>query len=316
MIRHLKKDEIVVRKWDECIKESVNGMVYANSWYLDIVAENWEALVEDDYVRVFPLIPGTKYGIHYLYQPAFTQQLGIFSRNILSEEIVGEFIQAIPQKYKFAEINLNTLNRVPKGKYKIEQWKNYELDLIKSYDRIRKNYSDNLNRNLKKSEKAGLSILKNVKPDEIIRIFRENKGKKIRRYSDEDYLRFQRLIYSGIYKGKIETYGVFSPHNELCAGIVFLRSDKKMIFLFSGLSETGKELGAMPFLIDHFISENARHHITLDFEGSNDPGLARFYQGFGSKECTYPHLIINNLPFVTRSMVKLVKGLRKLTRIK
>jgi hypothetical protein len=311
MIRHLTKNEIDIRKWDQCIKESVNGMVYANSWYLDIVAGDWDALVENDYERVFPIVPGYKFGIHYLFQPIFTQQLGIFSRNLLSDEITGNFIRAIPAKYKFIEINLNTLNRVPAGKYKVEKWINNELDLINSYERISDNYSSNLKRNLKKAENSGLSVVKNVKPDEIISIFKKNKGKEINRYSDADYMKLQRLIYSGIYKGRIETYGAYSPQNELCAGIVFLRSYKKMIFLFSGLTQGGKETGAMPFLIDFFIQQHAQNHLTLDFEGSNDPNLSRFYQSFGSKECYYPHLVINKLPYLTYLGVKLAKWVRR-----
>jgi hypothetical protein len=48
MIKYLRQDEINVDKWDQCISHSVNGMIYAFSWYLDIVNNRWEALVEGD----------------------------------------------------------------------------------------------------------------------------------------------------------------------------------------------------------------------------------------------------------------------------
>ena len=311
MIKYLLHNEIDKKKWDECIKESFNGMIYASSWYLGIVGDEWEALIENDYERVFPLIPGKKWGIHYLYQPVFTQQLGVFSKSLLSPEIVNKFLNSIPDKFRFAEINLNTFNNPKTGKFKLKEWLNYELDLINSYDKLFQNYSTNLKRNLKKAEKHTLSLSKNVKPDEIIKIFRENRGSKISRLQEEDYFKLHRLGYMGIYKGLIQTYGVYTDKNELCAGAVFAKSNKKMIFLFSGLTQEGKDKNAMAFLIDSFIKEHAQNHLTLDFEGSNDPNLARFYKGFGSVKCTYPHIIINNLPFITRQAVGFVKRIRR-----
>ena len=114
----------------------------------------------------------------------------------------------------------------------------------------------------------------------------------------------------GIYKGLIQNYGVYSPKNELCAGAIFIKSKHKTIFLFSGLTVEGRELNAMAMLISAFIEDHSQHPITLDFEGSNDPQLARFYKSFGAITSTYPHLEINNLPFLTKLAVRLVKTFR------
>lgn len=314
MIRHLTNTEIDKKKWDECILNSFNGIITAYSWYLDIVAENWEALVEDDYIRIFPLTSGKKGQITYLYQPAFTQQLGVFSRSILTEEIVGSFLKAIPDKFRFAEINLNTLNKVPPGNYKVLNWQNFELDLINSYENLYRNYSDNLKRNLKKSGNLEMSISKNIKPDDIIALFRSNKGKTIKNLSDKHYQQLKRLSYMGIYKGLVLTYGVYSSQNQLLAGAIFAKSKNKMIFLFSGLSNEGRELHALAVLLNAFIKEHSQQHLTLDFEGSNDPNLARFYKGFGSSACTYPHIRFNRLPLFIRLVVNLVKHSRQLAQ--
>ncbi|MCD4697606.1 MAG: hypothetical protein K8S16_15375 [Bacteroidales bacterium] len=314
MIKYLQHQEIDIEKWNRCIDTSFNGMVYAKSWYLDVVAENWNALVENDYERVFPLTWKQKYGIYYLYQPLFTQQLGLFSTTRLNEEIVTDFINSIPSKFKFIEINLNTLNNLSERRYNVTEWVNHELDLINSYERIKNNFSTNLKRNLKKAYKSNLTISKNIKPDEVIRLFRDNRGKKIPGLHNEEYLKLSRLAYAGIYKGHINTYGVYTLHNELCAGVIFLKSHKKIIFLFSGLSQEGRTLNAMAFLIDHFIKDHNGHHLTLDFEGSNDIQLARFYKSFGSKKTTYPHLVINKLPLIYKIGFKIVKKIKALTR--
>ena len=111
-------------------------------------------------------------------------------------------------------------------------------------------------------------------------------------------------MHQAIHRGKAQVINVLNENMELCAGAFFIESNNKVIFLFSGLSEEGKSLNAMPFLIDSFIKQNSGKNITLDFEGSNDVNLARFYKSFGSKECVYPQLKINRLPFP----IKLLKG--------
>jgi hypothetical protein len=52
----------------------------------------------------------------------------------------------------------------------------------------------------------------------------------------------------------------------------------------------------MFLLIDTYIGQNAGKEMTLDFEGSNIPGIARFYKGFGALPQTYYSLHQNRLP--------------------
>ena len=151
MIKYLKHSGIDKSKWDETVSRSVNGIIYARSWYLDIVSPGWDALVEDDYTAVFPLTHNRKFGVRYLYQPFFTQQLGLFTRDHLTEKLVNEFLQSIPHKFRFAEIHLNSMNKVDPGCYSVEYRINLELDLIDTYENLRRNYDQNAKRNLKKA---------------------------------------------------------------------------------------------------------------------------------------------------------------------
>ena len=112
MIQFLEHKNIDKKKWDDCIQHASNGIVYANSWYLDIVSPGWNALIADDYSTVFPLTWKKKYGFYYLHQPFFTQQLGVFSnQKNITEKTIQEFLDAIPGQYRLIEIQLNTENR-------------------------------------------------------------------------------------------------------------------------------------------------------------------------------------------------------------
>lgn len=297
-IKFVEYSSIDEEKWDQCIHSSFNSVVYAYSWYLDAVCE-WDALIEGDYERIMPLPRKKKLGIELIYQPFFTQQLGVFSSKILSGVHIDAFIQAIPSKFKHIHLNFNTLNKFSKDNHLIAH-QNHELDLINEYEKLIINYSKNLKRNLEVAKKHKLSIVSNIKPDELIALFRKEKGRSIKHLKEGNYLKLKRLIYTAIHKGIAEVYGVYNEVNELCAGAVFFRHNKKSIFLFSANTASGKSTRAMAFLIDDYIQKNSRTHLTLDFEGSDIESLARFYQGFGSKKTVYNSLIINRMNIMQR----------------
>ena len=288
-----------------------NGNVYAYSWYLDIVHENWNAIVEGDYERVMPIPASEKWGIPYIFQPFFVQQLGVFSKTILSPEIVQAFIRNIPKKYRLVDINLNSYNTLDSSNFDIIPNKNHVLDLINKYTTLSGKYATNTKRNLKKSLKYNLSLIKGIKPETLIQLFKTNKGKEVKNWGETEYQRLHRLMYMAIYKGRGLVYGVFDARNQLCAGAFFLKSHNRLIFLFSATNQQAKETAAMTFLIDSVIREFAPGKLVLDFEGSNNANLARFYKGFGAKEVTYPRLRINNLNIVLNIFYKLMLRIKK-----
>jgi hypothetical protein len=304
MIRFLHHDRIDKSLWDDCISHAVNGNLYSFSWYLDIVSPEWCALVENNYEKVFPLPVSSRAGIKYIMQPFFTQQLGLFYQSLSSDEKLSEFINSIPSEFKYIDINLNTSNK-PDDLNKVSEMTNLELDLISEYEDIFSGYQNNLQRNLKKAAQNKLTIAKHVRPEEIISLFRMNKGQELKHLNNNQYAIVQRITYESIHKGTSETWGAYDEFNQLVAGIIWVTSHKKAIFLFSALSESGKKLNAMPWLIDSFIKQNAGTPLTLDFEGSNNEGLARFYSSFGAKKIIYPRYVRNTLPSYLRIALNL-----------
>ncbi|MHC1775840.1 MAG: hypothetical protein AB9834_10555 [Lentimicrobium sp.] len=309
-IRLIKHSDLDKTAWDNCIENAVNGNIYGFSWYLDIVSDEWDALVGADYETVFPLTYRKKFGIWYLYQPYFTQQLGVFSIRHITPDIVESFLSAIPAKYRLAEINLNAYNKPDKAKWLVTENLNHELDLIESYSIIKKNYSQNTSRNINRAMRNNIGISSNIKPEDIVSMFRQNKGKQFSHLRDNDYRRFIRLAYECIIKNKAICYGAYTAENTLCAGAIVVFSHRKAVFLFSATNNIARENSAMFLLIDHFIQDLAGNHLTLDFEGSNDPDLARFYKSFGSVRIRYPGLRFYNLPWPVNFLFRIYKKLK------
>ena len=312
MIRYLTHNQIDTQRWDECIAQSPDGNVYCLSWYLDVVHPNWEALVEDDYEAVMPLTGGKKFGINYLFQPFFTQKLGIFSKNEVSEEKIEQFLNAIPDKFKFAEINCVNLSvskdfKDSKVSAIITSHRNIELDLNQDYSVLSQNYSSNTKRNLAKAKKEELKIVENAEPSVIIALFRKNRGKEIKHWGDKEYERLLKLVETAKKHEACLVLGVQNPDNQIVAGAFFMISHNKIVFLFSGSDESNKESHGLTFLLDYVIGKYSGTENILDFEGSDNDGLSRFYKGFGGKETFYHGLTFNKLNKISKFALKILK---------
>ena len=305
MIRYLTHNQIDTQRWDECIEHSPDDLVYAWSWYLDVVHPDWEALVEDDYESVMPLASGRKFGIDYLFQPFFTQKFGVFVKNEVSEGKIEEFLEAIPAKFKFADFRLNGINgfKGPKG----VNHRNIELDLSPEYSVLTENYHSNTKRNLAKAKKEDLEIVENVEPSVIIDLFRKNRGAQITKWGDAEYERLLKLVEVAKQHGKCLVLGVKNADNQIVAGAFFMMSHNKIVFLFSGADESNKDSHALTFLIDNLIERFSGSDKILDFEGSDNDGLARFYKGFGGKETTYQGIRFNKAKGLTKLALKILK---------
>lgn len=292
----ISMSDIDLRKWNNCILKSANEMVYAYSWYLDVVNNDWEALVYGDYEIVMPLTNSKKYGINYLYQPPFTRQLGIFSRQNINPELVKLFIDAIPNKYKYININLNKYNNIEAlKKYKMMPRFSYELDLIESYDKILENYSIKHKQNLITALKNKLSVNQGIAPNEFFKLLETSNNKKRLRSEHINILR--QLIAAVIRYKSGYLYGVYNKYNVLTAAAFFVRSRSKMFLILSVENEEAAQNYASIVLINSFIKEFSYKNLTLDFIGIDLANSDEFCKGFGANKFTYNNIIVNRLPF-------------------
>lgn len=292
MINYLTSEQIDKSRWDDCVAHAVNGNVYAFSGYLDIVHPGWEALVEmidGNYLSIMPITQKRKYLIHYLCQPFFVQQLGVFSRQPITEETTLAFLKSIPRKYRLVEIRLNEKNPLPDHVKGVEWHRNHLLNLNKDYTLLSNEYHENTKRNLKKSLNYNLALVRDADIQEIIALFRENRGASIAHWGDEEYARLSRLTAVALSSGNAFVYGVKAlDDDKMICGALFVKSHDRITFLFSGNNAMGKESQAMTFLIDQVILEYAGQPFVFDFEGSDDENLARYYHGFGAEPVVYP----------------------------
>ena len=296
MIIYLKHDEIERVRWDESVTHSLNRKVYAFSWYLDIVSPGWEALVSEDYASVFPLTPGRKAGLSYLFQPFFAQQLGLFSSVPIDPSMEKQFLESVPARFRYIDIHL-TPEFVPvSSNVTLIERHDHELNLSGTYDEIRAGYSQNTLRNIRKATGSGVNTGSNIRTEELVKLFMGNFGEKEGKLKDVHYERMEHLMKASLEQGFGSIRAAFDEQGLLSSSAFFLRDGNRIYFLFAASAPSARENGSMFRLIDSFIKENSDSALILDFEGGNDANLGRFYKSFGAREITYHRLIWNRLP--------------------
>ncbi len=284
MIEYLSRNQLNIEKYNACISNAINTRIYAYTWYLDAVCDDWDVLVKDDYQFVMPLPTRKKYGINYVYQAPWIQQLGVFSKDVIDEGLVERFIKMIPKKFKLIDLLLNAKNET--NSLDVEIKTNYILSLNHSYQVIRKQYSKGRKSSVKQAVNSDLEVIETCNPDELIQLFKKNKGTELNR-KDSDYDVLNKLITHALSIKSAKCYTVVTADKELIGGAFFLIDKHRITYLFSALNNEGREKHAMSFLIDTIIKSNAETNYIFDFEGSMLKPIASFFKSFGAQKENY-----------------------------
>lgn len=288
-------------KWDAVIDSDPNALIYSYSWYLDMTGEDWDALVLNDYETILPVIYRKKYGISYIFRPSAVQQIGLAGANSDSPELLAQFLESIPTKYKVVDIFTNVDNSpaaLPK-QWKMTQNVNLVLDLSTSYEKIYSNFTQNTKRNIKKASKFGLHVFEHDPPEVLTTLFKANQGEKYTT-PDDFFQKTLHVMHVLIHKGIGKVWTVHDERNSPIAGIFVMEHKGRATLLFTATDELGKERQAVSYLINEYLIYGSNRLETFDFEGSNLTGIRRFYQGFGATATHYYHLHRNRLPLLIR----------------
>ena len=294
MIRYLNNTDINKEKWNACIQSSLQPSIFVYSWYLDTVCVCWGGLVLNDYEAVFPLAFNKKFGIRYIYQPFFTRYFGIYSDKAYTIDLVNVFLDAIPPSFKYIILCLNVYETNPFKRY-LKKTRHFQiLDLDQPYEQLQQNFSSNTKRNIKKAQKAGLRIGSEISPQQIVDLFRCTKGEELKTFKEKDYQRLVDVMECCLKRNCGESIAVYE-NEEVCAAAFFTYSDNTFMFLKSGVTDKGRENGAMHLLMSNFIRTYSNRKSILDFGGSSVESVARFYKSFGARDCLYLQLEKDNL---------------------
>lgn len=301
-IRFHKNEEIDRAKWDSYIREAHNGLIYAESEFLDAMAGEWCALIDEASGTVWPLSLKKKLGITYSFQPPFAQQLGIFSKTELHEEVIKRFIEKAGEHFDLIDIYVNFQNPV-KG---AAERTNYILNLNKDFRDLSGRFRKDL---ITKPLSSGLQYAEGTM-ERMFQFYRQYIFPKNLQLTEEQLQHFERLASGYFPKRKALTRCVTSAEGEILSIGLFFIDDRRLYYMMGANSPEGRRLSANAFLIYEVIREFAGQELIFDFEGSEIPGVKAFFEKFSPKRQPYYYLIIDNLTPVQRAMKGLSEKLR------
>jgi hypothetical protein len=304
----LQHNEIDKAAWDACVAASGQRQVYALSWYLDVVSPGWQAVVEQQrgiYTRVMPLPVRRKYGILYVQQPLFCQQLGIYSRQVLGPEQAAALLALVQQHfryspgYAFCTGNTGSLQRIKQEQ--LQPIHTLYLDLNRPYEQLWKGYTRDRKYNLNKARREHLRLVQSQDIEPLIGLFRQNIARKVYGGVDEAAYRMLRQLYTAcVEKGIAELIYTLDEEGSITAGGLFLYYGGYITYIFNAADARGRKSNGRTLILDDVIHRNANTPQVLDFESPMIGSIAGFYQSFGSEPAPFYEWKYNRLPLPLR----------------
>ncbi|MES2329349.1 MAG: hypothetical protein V4539_07065 [Bacteroidota bacterium] len=300
-IKILSSKQINAVKWDRCVAENANGLIYSSTVYLNAMSKNWHGIVIDDYAAVMALPWKRKLRIRYGYTPPFMQQLGL-----VGEATNEEFQRILKLFYKFfplADVNFNFANTNIQQLLPVIPRNNFTIDLSTGYDRIKANYKSNLKENIRKASHESLAYTE-AGVTEGITMYHSQYHERMKHIKEKDYLHFSKLCDH--LKDSEHCFARAAKNNkdEILAIAVFLKDNKRIYNMMNTTTTHGREKEANHFLLNQVLHEFAGQSLLFDFEGSELPGVREFYENFGPMNQPYFHYHYNGYSWPIKLLKK------------
>lgn len=189
MYKFIHFKDIDKNKWNGAIHYATNGNIFGYHWYLKAVLKEWDAIIEDDYESVIPILKKPLYQEQYGVLPF----LGPYSVNYLNQTRFKSLIEPLSQNSQTGIYPLNfdtprnLLESIPT---KIFQF--WKLDTRDNYDAIKDRYGEEILTFLTENGLSNVKLNAGIKPEQIV------ETKKTPAFLKNTYLR---IMYNAMHRG-------------------------------------------------------------------------------------------------------------------
>lgn len=312
----LTRAQIDAQRWNDHIRQSRQCVIYALSWYLDIICPEWEALVwpsAAEYAIMMPLPVRRKLGLRALHQPLFCQYLGIFSKQELTAGQCCMFITALAthfnyiSAYAFNPDNYAVMSGLKCLKdFHLNTLQTHWLDLGQTYQEVNAGYSKDRRANLKRGIKAGWTISESRDFEPLVELFKSHHAARIGRVSAQAYEVLTSLGQHCLKEGAATLFYARSDE-QIHAGVLITHFSDRAIYLFNAADTKARKDCARTVILDDWFRSRAGSMRFFDFESPLVASIGQHYRGYGASAVPFYELSRNALPFPIRQMQQLRK---------
>jgi len=315
----LEGREIDPLQWDAFVKASPQGGFYAQHAYLTVIRPDWRAYIhleKNSWQAAMPFVINRRFGFHSLPQPPFTQYLGVMFRPQgeaktykryaayqKSLEVLGEAWKDTDLIVQHFSPNFNFGIPLHAQGFELSNRYTYYLDLCQDLGELRKGMSSNHQRNIKKGEKRELRFRLAPNSKGFLHILKANmeEGRDLMGGHRPSWEKIEDLANWFVDADSGDLVEVIDEGGEVLAANLLGHFKEKSYSLMGIVRPSERREGTMTFLMWECIKKAVeRGSETFDFEGSMIPGVARYFQDFGSYPVSYLQISRNQLPRIVR----------------
>lgn len=294
----IKSKEIDYAKWNKTINESQEPLIYAYSFYLDSICDNWAALINDDYSFVIPLPYFKLFNRYNFYQPQFIPKLGYFAAFIPDNIFIDELFEQIPEKISSISIELNKTVNV-NNNFSLIKKKYYSIDLNSKYTKLYERFSQRT-KNISKIDDYYF-IINQTSPNEIINFLNTYEFFK---KNNKNYDLLRRIISLTTIKNVNTIITAYSKQNEIIGISFFINSkySSDLIFLYA----IDDDANIIFKMINLYLNNFANKAITLNFEWTQSKNLQILLNEIGAFQNYRYKINYNTYPRFYKLLSKII----------
>jgi hypothetical protein len=172
---------------------------------------------------------------------------------------------------------------------------NFIINLSAPYPSIHASYTNDLLKNLQKSEKQQQHYSKDLTIEKSIQLFQMLYRERFPQYHQTDFQHFLSLCLQLSATENCFTRTVLL-NDEMLSTAVILKTENRLFLIMNATTPNGRSVASNHYLIDQVIQEFSEENFVFDFEGSEQKGIKAFYQSFHPINQPYFQVHINQLP--------------------
>ena len=303
----ITRAQISDASWNEHIGKSLQCVIYAQTFYLDIVCESWKALVWPSIAQpeiVMPIPVRRKLGLAIIYQPHFCQYLGLFSLKPLSSFQLESFLRLLSKEfsyisaYHFNPENSLRMSAMTTAFPELEfSQKHTDWLPIANQSQLYAGYSSDRKRNLRLGKDFHWEVQDSSDIEPLIRLFKENQTARIPGGVRGDTFIRLKVLFETLYKRRQAEICYASMDGQIHAGILVTKFAGRAMYLFNAADQKGRTGNARTVMLDHYFTSGNGETLIFDFESPEVEAIWRFYRSFGSQRVPFYAVNRNELCF-------------------